>query len=130
MKNVAHICGFIASLFSTGALIVMWWQTHGVDRVIITVAGSFAILNLILSTIAYLFPTGKDYELLAKERTDREAKHNEKERYLRLRKEEDERRRHMAETRRLEAEANMAQLHLDEERQRLQRNTLESARYP
>ena len=73
MKSAALIGGFMAGLVNAGALVFLWRHVQGTDSVVTVVAGFFAVWSILLPSLAYLFPSGKDYENLARERAEREA---------------------------------------------------------
>jgi hypothetical protein len=122
VKTAALFYGFLAGLISTGVLSFLWLHTQGIDRAAVEVALGITVVTVILPAFAYFFPSGRDYEQLARERAEREAKTAEREHWLRIRKQEDELRRHEADTRKLQTEALMVQQRYEEDQRRLARN--------
>lgn len=126
MSRPALIFGFLASILSLVVQAFVWRHLTAYGRTFTAIYATsvlFSVTTISLIVVNYFFPTGKDYERLARERAEREANKDEKERFLRLRKQEDDLRRQEAETRTTQTEALLLQQRYEEEQARIERNT-------
>lgn len=128
MSRAALIFGLVSCVLClvAHALVLRYVApVESLSRVVISALATSAVSSFItlgLCFIAYFFPSGKDLDRLAREMALREANRVEKEEWLRVRKQEDELRRHEAETRKLQTEALLVQQRYEEDQRRIARN--------